>query len=267
MAVATLAAGALAANSAKKAGNQSAAGAKEANETNIMLAREQRDFERDLSNTEVQRRVTDLQAAGLNPMLAYHGAASTPSTSAAKVENTQASRPEQARQVASAAQMALQGAQIDASIRNTDADTRAKEATTALTKEMERKAAYDTAIAGNSANNVGLMTQELNLRVNKLRQEIYSIMQDRKVSELNEAQLRELQPLLLEAQQTQNQLNSLEIAEGKASSEFWKMAGPSGKALEKAGDVGGILNAIKNLARRPKVPTPQANRPNFRRRP
>lgn len=58
-----------------------------ANQQNIDLARETMGFQKEMSNTSYQRAVKDMEAAGLNPMLAYsQGGASTPSGSLAHVE-------------------------------------------------------------------------------------------------------------------------------------------------------------------------------------
>jgi len=64
-------------------------GGERQNKGNIATAREQMDFQREMSNTAHQRQVKDLRAAGLNPILsARYGGASSPGGAMAQIKDT-----------------------------------------------------------------------------------------------------------------------------------------------------------------------------------
>lgn len=119
-------------------------GQEASNDANVMLARENRYHAEELSNTQYQRAVSDMRAAGLNPALMFKnaGPAPTPVTQAAQTQSEMGAAVASAAQLSSAfATVEKIGAElglIDAQEKNIKAQT-----ITEMAKEKNVKALTD----------------------------------------------------------------------------------------------------------------------------
>lgn len=186
-------------------GALSGQGARDANQANVKLAREQMSFQERMSNTSHQREVADLKAAGLNPMLGImkgSGGSSTPPGQTAKVENTQAAVGEG---ISSAARSAAEVLLIKAQARKTAAEAAITEATVPF-----------------SANNALATARTMESQWDKLRQEVHNL---RREGTLKDIDIEKLKPLVEAYMKLENRGAELGIPEKEAMAEFFKAAG------------------------------------------